>query len=184
MLIELHVCYIDRRFKNIELLVSKCYHPSGIITMTVVFQHNVYVSVLETAGENPLLDSRFPDISGKGRGYQLQACNDGLPGWPQLRKVSIWQTVGALEQVTCVHPRVWIQLLTTDLLITEGVPGEGCRVRAGQVPHRAQDQEDREQRQPGAGRRQWGRCRGGDGDRRRSFGGGAGRQEGGGQARR
>lgn len=67
--------------------------------MTVVFQHNVYVSVLETAGENPLLDSRFPDISGKGRGYQLQACNDGVPDWPQLRKVSIWQTVGALEQV-------------------------------------------------------------------------------------
>jgi hypothetical protein len=57
------------------------------------------VSVLETNGENPLLDSRFPDISGKGRGYQLTACNTGIDGWPSLRKVSIWQTVGALEQV-------------------------------------------------------------------------------------
>ncbi len=57
------------------------------------------MSVLETSGENPLLDSRFPDVSGKGRGYQLQACNSGTQEWPSLRKVSIWQTVGALEQV-------------------------------------------------------------------------------------
>ena len=64
-------------------------------------QHNVYVSLLENNGESPLLDSRFPDISGKGRGYQLQAFNgdSGAEDWPCLRKVSIWQTVNALEQV-------------------------------------------------------------------------------------
>jgi hypothetical protein len=45
-----------------------------------------------------LLDSRFPDVSGKGRGYQLEACNNGTSEWPELRKVSIWQTLGALEQ--------------------------------------------------------------------------------------
>lgn len=48
--------------------------------------------------ENPLLDSKFPDVSSKGRGYQLSTFQDGVPGWPQLRKVSIWQTVEALEQ--------------------------------------------------------------------------------------
>lgn len=53
---------------------------------------------METNGENPLLDSRFPDVSGKGRGYQLEACNDGTTDWSELRKVSIWQTLGALEQ--------------------------------------------------------------------------------------
>lgn len=90
------------RFQNIELIVSKCYHSSGIITMTIIFQHSVYVSVLETSGENPLLDSRFPDVSGKGRGYQLMACNGGTEDWPALRKVSIWQTVSALEQVRTV----------------------------------------------------------------------------------
>lgn len=57
------------------------------------------MSVLESNGENPLLDSRFPDVSGKGRGYQLVACNDGTAEWPELRKVSIWQTITALEQV-------------------------------------------------------------------------------------
>jgi hypothetical protein len=37
-------------------------------------------------------------VSSKGRGYQLQAYPDGIPSWPQLRKVSVWQTVEALEQ--------------------------------------------------------------------------------------
>mmetsp|Transcript_32439 Transcript_32439/g.30933 ORF Transcript_32439/g.30933 Transcript_32439/m.30933 type:complete len:747 (+) Transcript_32439:226-2466(+) len=85
-------------FKGIELVASKCYHPSGVITVTIVFQGTIYVSVLDGDKENPLLDSRFPDVSGKGRGYQLQAYNDGLPAWPELRKVSVWQTVQALEQ--------------------------------------------------------------------------------------
>ncbi len=57
----------------------------------------------DASNENPLLDSRFPDISGKGRGYQVQAYPQGSPDWPSLRKVSVWQTVGALEQVSqCV----------------------------------------------------------------------------------
>jgi hypothetical protein len=85
-------------FKDIEIVVSKSYHPSGIISIMIVFQGTVYVTVLEGGGENPLLDSRFPDISGKGRGYQLQSYTDGIDGWPGLRKVSIWQTVAALEQ--------------------------------------------------------------------------------------
>jgi hypothetical protein len=62
-------------------------------------QSTIYVSLLENSGESPLLDSRFPDVSGKGRGYQLQAYNEGIEDWPTLRKVSIWQTVNALEQV-------------------------------------------------------------------------------------
>lgn len=63
-------------------------------------QFTVYVSLLDNNGESPLLDSRFPDVSGKGRGYQLQAYNEGdREDWPSLRKVSIWQTVNALEQV-------------------------------------------------------------------------------------
>jgi hypothetical protein len=58
------------------------------------------VSLLENNGEAPLLDSRFPDVSGKGRGYQLQSYGAGdCEDWPTLRKVSIWQTVNALEQV-------------------------------------------------------------------------------------
>jgi hypothetical protein len=52
---------------------------------------------MEGDGENPLLDSRFPDVSAKGRGYQLQSYPEGIEGWPSLRRVTIWQTVAALE---------------------------------------------------------------------------------------
>jgi len=83
---------------NMELVATKIYHASGIITITILFQNSIYVSVLDGSNENPLLDSRFPDISAKGRGYQIQAYEDGIPEWPGLRKISIWQTVNALEQ--------------------------------------------------------------------------------------
>ena len=52
--------------QGIELMATKSYHPSGVITVTVVFQNTIYVTVLEGDKENPLLDSRFPDVSGKG----------------------------------------------------------------------------------------------------------------------
>ena len=56
-----------------------------------------------------MLDSSFPDVSGKGRGYQIQAYAEGTPDWPELRKVSVWQTVGALEQVPAImNPEVQI----------------------------------------------------------------------------
>ena len=61
------------------------------------------MTVLDGDRENPLLDSSFPDVSGKGRGYQIQAYAEGTPEWPELRKVSIWQTVGALEQVRAIQ---------------------------------------------------------------------------------
>ena len=80
-----------------ELVASKCYHPSGIITIVIFFQKVIYVSVMEGGNENPLLDSRFPDVSAKGRGYQLQSYPEGIEGWPSLRRVTIWQTVAALE---------------------------------------------------------------------------------------
>ena len=54
--------------------------------------------MLDGANENPLLDSRFPDVSSKGRGYQLHTFADGIEAWPELRKISVWQTVDALEQ--------------------------------------------------------------------------------------
>lgn len=53
---------------------------------------------MESNGENPLLDSRFPDVSGKGRGYQLQSYTQGHEDWSALRKVSVWQTITALEK--------------------------------------------------------------------------------------
>ena len=44
-----------------------------------------------------MLDSRFPDVSAKGRGYLISSYGDGTMTWPQLRKVSIWQTAAAMQ---------------------------------------------------------------------------------------
>ncbi len=98
---EFQVCRDERAqelFCNMELVVTKAYHASGIITITIVFQNSVYVCVLDGSNEQPLLDSRFPDVSGRGRGYQIKNCPSGTDDWPGLRKISLWQTLGALEQ--------------------------------------------------------------------------------------
>ncbi len=109
-------------FKAVELVCSKSYHASGIITKQIFYNFTLYVCIEDGSNENPLLDSTFPDVSGKGRGYQIYNYNEptkdplantgpsnkdgsaatapggGHPLWPELKKVSIWQTVGALEQ--------------------------------------------------------------------------------------
>lgn len=41
---------------------------------------------------------RFPNVSAKGRGYQIRAMTEGPEGWEELRKVSVWQTTAALQQ--------------------------------------------------------------------------------------
>lgn len=41
---------------------------------------------------------RFPNVSTKGRGYQIRAMTEGPEGWEELRKVSVWQTTAALQQ--------------------------------------------------------------------------------------
>jgi hypothetical protein len=89
---------LEAAFEDVEVVASKAYHASGVVTVTIVFDYTAYVLVLDGANENPLLDSRFPDVSSKGRGYQLQAFAEGIEAWPELRKISVWQTVDALEQ--------------------------------------------------------------------------------------
>lgn len=42
--------------------------------------------------------TRFPNVSTKGRGYQIRAMTEGPEGWEELRKVSVWQTTAALQQ--------------------------------------------------------------------------------------
>eukprot|EP01035_Chromulina_nebulosa_P021874 gene21874-28316_t len=84
--------------KDIEFVASKSYQASGVITVTIIFQDTIFVAIQDGTKENPLLDSKFPNISGKGRGYQIFTYDNGIEGWPSLRRVSIWQTIGSLEE--------------------------------------------------------------------------------------
>ncbi len=85
-----------KELNNIELIASKTYHASGVITIAVYYEKSIFVVVQDAGKENPLLDSRFPDVASKGRGFSLQHFGeDGSEDWPQLRKVSLWQNKAA-----------------------------------------------------------------------------------------
>ena len=112
----------------VELVATKTYFASGIVLVVIYFSGIFYVVVTDAGAEQPLLDSKFPDVSrsvffrqpplaafflkdarwcppcffgrqvsSKGRGYQVNSYGDGAEGWPGLRKVSVWQTTGAMQ---------------------------------------------------------------------------------------
>jgi len=87
----------ENAHKDVEIMCSKCYSPTGIVTISIYFEGTYYLSLQEGGGEQPLLDSKFPNVSGKGRGYQIQSYGNGVDGWKGLRKVSIWQTAQAMQ---------------------------------------------------------------------------------------
>ena len=82
-----------RDLSNIEMIASKVYHPSGVVTVSIYFQSAIFVTLVDASVENPLLDSRFPDITKKSRGFQIQSFTevDAPEHWPQLRKVQLWR---------------------------------------------------------------------------------------------
>jgi len=82
-------------YKDIELLASKIYNQ-GVIMILVYYQNSYYVILQEGEGPNggqghSLLDSKFPDISTKARGFQIQTYPEGLKAFPELRKLHLWQ---------------------------------------------------------------------------------------------
>ncbi|CAM9941395.1 unnamed protein product [Scytosiphon promiscuus] len=85
-------------FRGVDLVASKSYSARGVVTIGIWFEDSYYVVLGEGGEEQPLLDSRFPNVSTKGRGYQIRAMTEGPEGWEELRKVSVWQTTSALRQ--------------------------------------------------------------------------------------
>jgi hypothetical protein len=81
----------------VELVATKTYFASGVLLVVIYFAGAFYCVVGDGGAEQPLLDSKFPDVSAKGRGYQVHAYGDGAAGWPGLRKVSVWQSSGAMQ---------------------------------------------------------------------------------------
>lgn len=109
----------NSNLENLEMAVSKIYNPSGIVSIIILFQNFVYMSIVESNGENPLLDSHFPDVSGRGRGYQLEVFADSGPSnFKELRKVSIWQTQAALQEEIEERARLDDEKNSPILLIT------------------------------------------------------------------
>jgi len=76
----------------VELVCSKVYNASGVITISIYHQGTFYLQLEEMSGEFPLLDSKFPDLSKKRGGRHIKTYPRGREGWPGLRSVSIWQS--------------------------------------------------------------------------------------------
>jgi hypothetical protein len=55
----------------VELIATKTYFASGILLIVIYFAGSFYCVVGDGGAEQPLLDSKFPDVSAKGRGYQV-----------------------------------------------------------------------------------------------------------------
>lgn len=89
---------LEHTFRGVDLVASKCYTPQGVVLITIWFQGTFYVVLGDGGEEQPLLDSRFPDVSLKGRGYQIRSAGNGREDWRELRKVSIWQTAAGLQR--------------------------------------------------------------------------------------
>mmetsp|Transcript_11031 Transcript_11031/g.14377 ORF Transcript_11031/g.14377 Transcript_11031/m.14377 type:complete len:657 (+) Transcript_11031:68-2038(+) len=88
---------LKQSFQNVDIVATKCYQSQGVILITIYFKGTIYVVLKEGGEDQPLLDSQFPDVSGKGRGYQVKAYNRGVQDWPELRKVAVWQTQASLQ---------------------------------------------------------------------------------------
>ena len=88
----------DRAHRDVELLCTKTYTPSGLVTVSIYFGGVYYMSLQAGNGEQPLLDSKFPNVAGKGRGYQIKQYSEGVEEWRSLRKVAVWQTKEAMER--------------------------------------------------------------------------------------
>ncbi len=90
---------------NVNLLTAKTYNPNGVILMSMYYGGNWYLA-LDDGDDFPLLDSKFPDLSSKGHGYNIQCYPAGVSGWPQLRKMSIWRIGGDEDDLSLVDERV------------------------------------------------------------------------------
>ncbi|CAM9872209.1 unnamed protein product, partial [Ectocarpus sp. 8 AP-2014] len=81
-------------------LIAFLYRPaesSDVRLLCAVTPKLILTSI--KAYTTPALCGRlFPNVSAKGRGYQIRAMTKGPEGWEELRKVSVWQTTAALQQ--------------------------------------------------------------------------------------
>ena len=56
---------------QVEIIASKIY-LGAVVLVLVYFGEKFYVSMQDGSNEQPLLDTRFPDVSNPSRGFQVQ----------------------------------------------------------------------------------------------------------------
>mmetsp|Transcript_257 Transcript_257/g.401 ORF Transcript_257/g.401 Transcript_257/m.401 type:complete len:219 (-) Transcript_257:226-882(-) len=115
---------------NVELFAAKIYNPSGVVSMPMYYGGNWHLA-LEDGDDFPLLDSKFPDLSSKGHGYNIQCYPAGIPGWPQLRKMSIWR-IGCDDDDFSIKDKAMSENISTDCAPLSDIDGHGSISSANQ----------------------------------------------------
>ena len=77
--------------EEVELICNKVYNSRGYITISMYQKGKWYLVLQDIRGENPLLDSKFPDLSKRIDGYQLKTYPHGHENWAELRSLSVWK---------------------------------------------------------------------------------------------
>ncbi len=72
-------------FAEIEVVCSKFY-TKGILLSMIYIASTLFITISDADGEHALLDSSFPDVSVKARGYNL-----GIKDHAFFKKFSIWE---------------------------------------------------------------------------------------------
>jgi hypothetical protein len=87
-----------RIYSNIELIATKRYNPCGVVSISIYCAGKFYLTLDDLQGkEQRLLDSRFPNVAAKGKGFKLHSYPKGVDDWPQLRHLSIWESISCSE---------------------------------------------------------------------------------------
>lgn len=61
------------------------------------FDYTFYVYLENGEDEQPLLDTNFPDISFQKEGVQIKTYRSGIPGFAELRRLSLWKVVNDFQ---------------------------------------------------------------------------------------
>ena len=73
-------------YRDIELIASKTYIRE-VVLIIIYSEGSFFVTLSAGVGDQPLLDMSFPDVSSRGRGYQIAQYNHSV-----YRKLSLWQS--------------------------------------------------------------------------------------------
>jgi hypothetical protein len=85
-------------YSKIELIATKQYNPCGVVSISIYCAGKFYLTLGDVGGEEQrLLDSRFPNVAAKGKGFKLRSYPKGAEDWPQLRHISVWESISSAE---------------------------------------------------------------------------------------
>uniref|UniRef100_A0A7S3PI15 Uncharacterized protein n=1 Tax=Aplanochytrium stocchinoi TaxID=215587 RepID=A0A7S3PI15_9STRA len=76
----------QEHYKDVDILASKVYFQE-VICIIVYFKGSFYVTLSASVDDQPLLDMSFPDVSSKGRGFQIFSYNHR-----EFKKLMLWQS--------------------------------------------------------------------------------------------